>query len=238
MSALATAIFLGKRKGYPDMMSPPHSLPFAVLGAAMLWFGWFGFNAGSALGSGALATSAFVVTHIAGATAAVAWAIMDWIFNGRPTVLGMITGAVAGLAAVTPASGFVNAVGAISIGAGAGAVCWVFVSVIKTKAGYDDSLDAFGVHGIGGMWGVLATGLFATTSIPNPAGCNGLFYGNPGQLLVQAKAVAVTAVYSFVATLVLLKVVDLLVNLRVTEREERIGLDLTQHKEAGYTVID
>jgi len=238
LSALATALFLGNRKGYPHTMSPPHNLPIAVLGAAMLWFGWFGFNAASALGSGALATSAFVVTHVSAATAGMTWAAMDWILNKRPTVLGMITGAVAGLVAITPASGFVNVTGALVIGAGAGAICWIFVSVVKPKVGYDDSLDAFGVHGIGGIWGAIATGLFATKTIPNPVGQDGLFYGNPAQFLIQLKAVVVTVAYAFVVTFVLLKAVDLVAKLRPTELEERVGLDLTQHREAGYTVID
>ncbi len=237
IAALAAALALGKRQGYSDRISPPHNLPFAVLGAGLLWFGWFGFNGGSALGANGLAVNAFVVTHIATATAGLAWAILDWKFNAHPTMLGMITGAVAGLVAITPAAGFVNVIGAIGIGAGAASICYVFVSLIKPKFGYDDSLDAFGVHGIGGIWGAIATGLFATKAV-NAAGADGLFYGNPGQLFIQFKAVLITLVYSFAATFVILKVVNTVVGLRVTEQNERIGLDLTEHRESGYTLLD
>ncbi len=237
VAALASALVLGKRKGYPDKISPPHNLPFAVLGAGLLWFGWFGFNSGSALGSGSLATSAFVVTHIGAASAGLTWALLDWIFNSRPTVLGIITGAVAGLVAITPASGFVNPVGAIWIGIGVSVFCYMAVAVLKVKFGYDDSLDAFGVHGIGGIWGALATGLWATKAV-NPAGANGLFYGNPAQFFIQLKAVVITAAYSFVMTFGILKVLDAIMGLRASEQDERIGLDLTQHREAGYTVLE
>ncbi len=237
VAALASALVLGKRKGYPDKISPPHNLPFAVLGAGLLWFGWFGFNSGSALGSGSLATSAFVVTHIGAASAGLTWALLDWIFNSRPTVLGIITGAVAGLVAITPASGFVNPVGAIWIGIGVSVFCYMAVAILKVKFGYDDSLDAFGVHGIGGMWGALATGLWATKAV-NSAGANGLFYGNPAQFLIQFKAVIITAAYSFVMTFGILKVLDAIMGLRASEQDERIGLDLTQHREAGYTVLE
>ena len=237
VAALACALVLGKRKGYPDKISPPHNLPFAVLGAGLLWFGWFGFNGGSALGSGSLATNAFVVTHVAAATAGLTWALLDWIFNSRSTVLGIITGAVGGLVAITPASGFVNVVGALWIGIGVSVFCYMAVAILKVKFGYDDSLDAFGVHGIGGMWGALATGLWAT-KIVNPAGANGLFYGHPAQFLIQFKAVIITTVYSFVMTFVLLKVLNAVMGVRASEQDERIGLDLTQHREAGYTVLD
>lgn len=237
IAALAAALALGKRQGYGDRISPPHNLPFAVLGAGLLWFGWFGFNGGSALGANGLAVNAFVVTHIATATAGLAWAVLDWKFNAHPTMLGMITGAVAGLVAITPAAGFVNIIGAIGIGAGAASICYVFVSLIKPKFGYDDSLDAFGVHGIGGMWGAIATGLFATKAV-NAAGADGLFYGNPAQLFIQVKAVLITLVYSFAATFVILKVVNAVAGLRVTEQNERIGLDLTEHRESGYTLLD
>lgn len=237
IAALVCALVLGRRLGYEKSLSPPHNLPIAVLGAAMLWFGWFGFNAGSALGANGLAGNAFVVTHVAAAMAGLTWAILDRIFNSRPTMLGVITGAVAGLVAITPAAGFVNVAGALGIGLGAACVCFLFVVYIKPKLGYDDSLDAFGVHGIGGIWGALATGLWATTSV-NPGGANGLFYGNPKQFLLQLAAVAVTLVYSFGVSYLLLKVVDAVMGLRVSEHEERIGLDLTQHREAGYTVID
>jgi Amt family ammonium transporter len=237
VASLAAALFLGKRKGYPHKISPPHNLPFAVLGAGLLWFGWFGFNAGSALGANGLAGSALLNTHVAAAVAGLAWAMLDWLKYGRPTMLGMITGAVAGLATVTQAAGFVTPAGAIWIGLLGGGVCWVSVTLAKAKFGYDDSLDAFGVHGVGGMVGALATGLFASKII-NPDGANGLFYGNPAQFLTQAKAVGIVMVYSFVASLVLFKLVDMVAPLRVTEMDERIGLDLTLHREAGYTVID
>lgn len=237
LSALAAALVVGKRRGYPETISPPHNLPFAVLGAGLLWFGWFGFNAGSALGAGALATNAFVTTHTATAAAGLAWALLDWIFNSRPTLLGVITGAVAGLVSVTPASGFVNPVGAVWIGIGAAGVCYISVSFIKVKFGYDDSLDAFGVHGIGGIWGALATGLWATKAV-NAAGADGLFYGGAGQFLIQLKAVLITGAYSFIASFILLKIVDVIVGLRVVDEQERIGLDLTQHREAAYTVLE
>jgi len=237
MTALAAALVLGRRQGYPEGISPPHNLPFAVLGAGLLWFGWFGFNAGSALGSGSLATGAFVATHIAGAAAGVTWALLDWMKHKRPTTLGMITGMIAGLAAVTPASGFVTPMGAICIGIGAGIIPWFAVTYVKALLGYDDSLDAFGVHGIGGIWGVIATGLFASKAV-NPAGADGLLYGNPGLLWIQLKAVAVTLVYSFVVGFALLKLVDAFLKVRVGEHEERVGLDLTMHREAAYTVID
>jgi Amt family ammonium transporter len=237
MAALAAALALGPRLGYPDKMSPPHNLPFAVLGAGLLWFGWFGFNGGSALGSGSLATNAFVVTHVAGATSGVTWAILDAVFNRQPTVLGTITGAVAGLAAVTPASGYVGVNGAILIGVGAAVFPYLAVSFLKPRFGYDDSLDAFGVHGIGGIWGTLATGLFASKSI-NAAGADGLIHGNAGLLGAQVLGTAVTMGYSFIASWVLLKLVDVFVGLRVSEHDERVGLDLTQHREAGYTLLD
>jgi Amt family ammonium transporter len=237
LSALAAAIVLGRRQGYPDDVSPPHNLPFAVLGAALLWFGWFGFNAGSALTAGGLAASAFTATHLATAAAGLTWCVLDWVKYKRPTTLGMITGAVAGLVAITPASGFVDPTGAICIGIGAGVFPWLAVTYVKTRFNYDDSLDAFGVHGIGGIWGALATGLWATKAV-NAAGADGLFYGNPKQLLIQAAAVGTTIVFAFVGSLVLFKLVDATVGLRVTDHQERVGLDLTQHKEAAYTQIE
>jgi Amt family ammonium transporter len=237
MTALAAALVLGRRQGYPDGISPPHNLPFAVLGAALLWFGWFGFNAGSALGANGLAGNAFTVTHIAAAAAGVTWALLDWLKHKKPTTLGMITGMVAGLVSITPASGFVTPMGAIWIGLGAGAIPWLAVTYVKGALGYDDTLDAFGVHGVGGIWGALATGLFATKSV-NPAGGDGLLYGNPLLFWIQIKAVFITVVYSLVLGFVLLKVVDVLMGLRVSEHEERVGLDLTMHREAAYTVID
>ena len=237
IAALAAVIVLGKRQGFPKGISPPHNLPIAALGAAMLWFGWYGFNAGSALAANEVAVSAFMATHIAGATAALAWCILDWIKFGTPTTLGMITGAVAGLAAVTPGSGFVTVGGAIWIGLIAGLICWIAVTAFKAKYEYDDSLDAFGVHGIGGIWGTIAVGIWATMAV-NESGVNGALYGDPGQLWIQLKAVGIVVAYSFVMSLILFKLVDLVVTLRVSEQDERVGLDLTQHREAGYTIID
>lgn len=237
IAALVSALVLGRRLGYPKKMSPPHNLPFAVMGAGLLWFGWFGFNAGSALGANGLAGSAFLATHVATAAAGLAWAAMDLMINRHITMLGVISGAVAGLVAITPAAGFVTPGGALAIGAGAGVICYFFVTVVKPRLGYDDALDAFGVHGVGGIWGALATGLFATTTI-NSAGANGLFYGNPALLWIQLKAVLVTVVYSGILSFVLLKLVDMVIGLRAGEQAERIGLDLIDHRETGYTVLD
>ena len=234
-AALAAALVVGRRKGYPDT-SPPHNLPFAVLGAALLWFGWFGFNAGSALSSGALAVSAFASTHMATAAAAVTWAGLDWIRTRRPTALGVISGAVAGLVAITPAAGFVTPIAAMAIGALAGLICYGSVMFMKGKLGYDDALDAFGVHGIGGMVGALCTGLWATVAI-NSAGANGLFHGGARQLLIQFIAVVASFAYSFVLSFGLLKLVDKVIGLRVSSDNENIGLDLTQHSESAYTVV-
>ncbi|MFH0984962.1 MAG: ammonium transporter [Candidatus Omnitrophota bacterium] len=237
IAALVCALVLGKRKGYPSHMSPPHNLPFAVLGAGLLWFGWFGFNGGSALGANGLATSALVVTHVAAAAAGLTWSLLEWKLSSKPTMLGMITGAVGGLVAITPAAGFVGPIDAIWIGVGVSVICYFFVAVVKPKLGYDDSLDAFGVHGVGGIWGALATGLWASKSV-NPAGNDGLFYGNPGLFLIQLKAVVITIVFSFIVSWILLKLVDAVIGLRVSEDEERIGLDLTQHRESAYTLLD
>jgi Amt family ammonium transporter len=238
IAALVTAIVIGKRTCYDKYAVAPHNLPFSVLGAALLWFGWFGFNAGSALGANGLAVNAFVVTNTAAAAAALSWALLDWIFNGKPTMLGTISGAVAGLVAITPAAGFVGVTGAIAIGLLVSVFCFIAVSIVKHKFGYDDSLDAFGVHGIGGIWGALATGLFASKTI-NPAGADGLFVsGNGHQFLIQLLAVAVTIVYAFVGTLVIYKIVDVIVGVRVNEEQEAIGLDLTQHNERAYTMLE
>ena len=237
LSALAAALFLGKRQGYPHSISPPHNLPFAVLGAGMLWFGWFGFNAGSALGANGIAAGAFVATNTAGAAAGLAWALLDWRYNGKPTLFGTITGAVAGLAAVTPAAGYISVVPAIAIGVAASVFCFLGATIIKTKLGYDDSLDAFGVHGIGGIVGTLAVGVFASKAI-NAAGNDGLLYGNPGLVLTQLAAVGATMLFAFFGTLFLMVIVNAVTRLRVGEHEERIGLDLTQHREAGYTLVD
>jgi Amt family ammonium transporter len=237
IAALATALFIGKRSGYGKRPIPPHNLPHVVLGTALLWFGWYGFNAGSALAANGLAVNAFVVTNTAAATAGLTWALIEWITNGKPTIFGTATGVVAGLVAITPAAGYVGPLSAIVIGIFVSIFCFISVAVIKPKLGYDDSLDAFGVHCVGGIWGALATGLFASKAI-NPDGANGLFFGNPKQFLIQLLAVGVTLVYSFVASLILYKIVDLVIGMRVTEKEENVGLDLTQHHENAYTVLE
>jgi Amt family ammonium transporter len=233
IAALAAALLVGKRKGYGEEPLPPHNLTLTLLGAAMLWFGWFGFNGGSAVASGSLATSAFVVTHISTATAALSWMIAEWAYRGEPTVLGAASGAVAGLVAITPASGFVGPVPAILIGAGAGVACYFAIN-LKTKLGYDDSLDVVGVHGVGGTWGALATGLFASKAI-NAAGSDGLFFGNPSLLGIQALSVVSAWIYSFVVTLIILKILDWTMGLRVSEENEINGLDVSQHGESGYS---
>lgn len=233
ISALAAAVIIGKRRGYGSVAFMPHNLPMTITGAALLWFGWFGFNAGSALAANGLAANAFVVTHVASATAALSWIIMEWIHRGKPTTLGAASGAVAGLVAITPASGFVGPVSALIIGAMAGIICYGGI-LIKSKLGYDDSLDVVGIHGLGGTWGALATGLFASTLI-NPDGADGLFFGNPGQLWIQFVSVAATWIFAFVMTSIILKAVDLIVGLRVTEEDEEKGLDISQHNETGYS---
>ncbi|MGA8088461.1 MAG: ammonium transporter [Terracidiphilus sp.] len=237
VSALVTAIYLGKRLGYPHTNMPPHSMVLSFIGACLLWVGWFGFNAGSALGSGPLATSAFINTHFAAAAAALGWTIAEWIHNGKPTALGAISGAVAGLVAITPASGFVQPFSALLIGIVAGVFCAFMVFKVKSWFGYDDSLDAFGVHGAGGTLGALLTGLFATRTI-NPAfGPNvatGAIDGHWGQLLNQTAGVAVAWTLSGVGTLVLLFLVDKVIGLRVSNEDENLGLDLSQHGEEGY----
>ncbi len=233
ISALAAALLVGRRLGYGTTAFIPHNLPMTLTGAALLWFGWFGFNAGSALAANGLAASAFVVTHIASAVGALSWIMFEWIHRGKPTTLGVASGAVAGLVAITPASGFVGPMSSIAIGFLAGAFCYGGV-LLKTRLGYDDSLDVVGIHGVGGTWGALATGLFASTEI-NPAGANGLFFGNPGQLWIQFVSVIATMVFAFVMTLIILKVVDKVVGLRITEDEERMGMDTSIHNEAGYT---
>jgi len=237
VSALVTALYLGKRIGYPKEAMQPHSVVLSFIGACMLWVGWFGFNAGSALAAGTLATSAFVATHFGAAAATLSWSAAEWIRNGKPSALGAISGAVAGLVAITPASGFVTPMGAIWIGLAAGVTCFYMVVKVKVMFGYDDSLDAFGVHGVGGTLGAILTGLFANSAI-NPifgAGkATGLFEGNGIQILHQLLSVMIAWVLSIVGTLVILFVVDKTIGLRVTADQERTGLDLTQHGEEGY----
>jgi ammonium transporter, Amt family len=237
VSALVTAIYLGKRIGYPHTAMPPHSLVLSFIGACLLWVGWFGFNAGSALGSGPLATSAFVNTHFAAAAAAFGWTIAEWFHNGKPTALGAISGAVAGLVAITPASGFVQPFAALLIGALAGIGCSFMVFEVKSRLGYDDSLDAFGVHGAGGTLGALLTGFFATSAINAAFGKGvptGAADGHWGQVLNQAAGVGVSWGISIVGTIVLLFVVDKVIGLRVSAEDENEGLDLSQHGEEGY----
>jgi Amt family ammonium transporter len=241
VSALVTCIYLGKRIGYPQTNFPPHSMVLSFIGACLLWVGWFGFNAGSALSAGPLATSAFVNTHFAAAAAALGWTVAEWIHNSKPTALGAISGAVAGLVAITPASGFVQPFAALAIGLIAGIFCSFMVFAVKSRLGYDDSLDAFGVHGAGGTIGALLTGLFAT-SVINPifkdaAGNplpSGAIDGHWGQLLDQAAGVAIAWVLSIAGTLTLLFAVDKVIGLRVSPEEESEGLDLSQHGEEGY----
>lgn len=229
ISALVAALVIGKRKGYMRDAMPPHNLPMVVLGTALLWFGWFGFNSGSALGANGLAGLAFVTTNTAAAAAAIAWVFAEWMQRGKPTVLGAVSGAVAGLVAITPAAGFVGPLSAIIIGLGGGFLCYMAVSLIKPALGYDDSLDVFGIHGVGGIWGAIATGLFASV------GANGAFFGNPAQIFIQIKGVVATIVLGAVVTFIILKIIDAVIGIRVTEEEEVMGLDLGQHGESGYT---
>lgn len=235
IAALAAIIYMGKRKGYQSEPMPPHNIPMVITGTAILWFGWFGFNAGSSLGSGSLAAQAFLNTHLATAGALLGWLTIEWIRNKVPTTIGAATGAVAGLVAITPAAGYIETWASAILGFTAGVVCYGFVA-LKPKMGFDDSLDVVGVHGVGGLVGALLTGVFATTAI-NADGANGLIYGNPALLGEQALAALVTIAYSFIATLVIIKVVDVLVGVRVTEQDEVTGLDQTQHAESGYTTV-
>lgn len=242
-SALVCALYLGKRLGYPKTPFAPHSLVLSVIGACLLWVGWFGFNAGSALAAGGLASNAFVTTHFGAAAAALGWLVMEWIRLGKPTVLGGISGAVAGLVGITPAAGFVTPMSALLIGFIAGVVCFVAVTEVKKKLGYDDSLDAFGVHGVGGLTGALLTGVFANSAIntvfKDGAGNalpSGLLEGNPKQVLNQLIGALIAIVLGMVASFVILKIVDLTVGVRVSGEDESAGLDLSQHGEEGYNL--
>jgi Amt family ammonium transporter len=234
IAALAAALVIGKRKGYGHESFHPHNLPLTILGASILWFGWFGFNAGSALAANGLAASAFTATHVAAAAATFSWVCTEWLYRGKPTTLGAASGCVAGLVAITPAAGFVGPISALIIGLAAGVLCY-FAIFLKHKLGYDDALDVVGVHGVGGTFGALATGLFASKAV-NEAGNNGFFFGNPALLGTQALAVGVTLVYSFVVTVIILKVLDWTMGLRVEHEEEVAGLDLSQHSEVGYNL--
>ena len=233
VSALVCAIVMGKRKGHGADYMAPHNLPFTLLGTGLLWFGWFGFNAGSALGANGVAGGAFLATHAAAATAALVWMAVEWVHRGKPTVLGVASGAVAGLATVTPASGFIGPFSAIVIGGFAGILCY-FAVVWKGRMGYDDSLDVVGIHGVGGVFGILATGLFASKAI-NAAGANGLFFGNAGQFGIQALIVCAVALFSLIGTWIILKAVNAAVGLRVSPEDESTGLDLSQHNERAYS---
>jgi Amt family ammonium transporter len=241
VSALVCALYLGRRIGYPRQAMPPHSVVLSFIGACLLWIGWFGFNAGSALAAGGLATSAFVATHFGAAAAVIGWCAAEWMRNGKPSALGAISGAVAGLVAITPAAGFVGPMSALAIGAIAGVLCYTMVAKVKTRFGYDDTLDAFGVHGAGGTAGALLTGIFASSAV-NPvlkdASGNilalGLIEGNARQLLNQFVGVAIAWALAIVGTLIILKLVDTVIGLRVPEEHEIQGLDLTQHGEEGY----
>ena len=228
VAALVFAIMLGPRKGFGTEPMPPHNLPMTVLGTGLLWFGWFGFNAGSALGANEVAIAAFVATHTAAAAGGVSWMVAEWVHRGKPTVLGVASGIIAGLATITPGAGFLGPLSALCIGLTAGTVCYIAV-VWKMKLGYDDSLDVVGIHGVGGFTGILATGLFASI------GAQGLFFGNAGQFGIQVLLAVVTAVFAFVGTYVILKIIDLTIGLRVSSHDEEVGLDLSQHSERAYS---
>jgi Amt family ammonium transporter len=234
VSALVCAIVVGRRRGFPTEYMAPHSLPFAVTGAALLWVGWFGFNAGSALKADGIAANAFVTTNTAAAMAALTWLFAEWSHSGKPTMLGAASGAVAGLVAITPGAGFVSPLSAIVIGGVAGIVCFYAV-VMKSRLRYDDSLDVVGVHGVGGTWGALATGLFASTAV-NAGGRNGLFLGDASTLGLQVVAIVATWIFAAVVTWIILSILDAAMGLRVSNEDEQMGLDLSQHNEAGYTL--
>jgi len=236
VAAIVTAVMLGKRRDYKRHAIPPHNITYVVMGAGLLWVGWFGFNAGSGLAADGLAGNALMVTHIAAAAAALTWALLDWIIDKRPTVVGISTGAVAGLVAITPAAGFVGVPGALVIGIIVSLVCFCMVAYVKPRLGYDDSLDAFGVHGIGGMLGAILTGVLASPLI-QPA-YSGAIYGNYRQLLVQFIAVFATIIYSGIGTFLLFKLTEKLVGIRATDKHEAIGLDETQHGETAYNNFD
>jgi Amt family ammonium transporter len=234
VSALVAASMIGRRRGYPGTPMPPHNLPYTLLGTGLLWFGWFGFNAGSAVAAGTASTGAFIATHVAAASAAIGWVTMDWLVRGRPTALGAASGAVAGLVAITPASGYVGPLSAVAIGAAAGCVCFLAVAR-RAKTTVDDSLDVFGVHGVGGTLGALMTGLFAQKAV-NAAGGDGLFFGNAALFGVQAVAVLATWAYSAAVTYVLLRILDQTLGLRVNAEQEDEGLDVAEHGESAYAL--
>jgi len=233
VSGLTICILLGKRRGYGKSAIVPHNIPMTVLGASVLWIGWFGFNAGSALGANELAANAFVVTQVAAASGVLGWVLIEWIRSGKPTILGAVSGAIAGLVAITPAAGYVTVLPSVAIGLIGGGICYASVAIVKERFGYDDSLDAFGIHGIGGMWGAIATGLWSTTAV-NPDGANGLFYGETNLFVAQIISIGVAIVFAVVGSTILYKVVSVVVALRADENEEILGLDITEHGERGY----
>ncbi len=235
VAGLVTALYLGRRIG----ISRPslHNIPFVVLGAALLWFGWFGFNAGSALACNAVAVNAFLTTNIAASSAMIGWAAVEWFLTGKPTLFGSLTGAVAGLVAITPAAGFVDFTGALIIGLVVSVLSFFAVGALKQKLAYDDSLDAFGVHGVGGFWGMLATGLLATKLV-NPSAANGLILGNPAQFFIELKCAVITVIYCAVMTWLVCMVVNRIIRMRVSPEQEILGLDLSQHHERAYTILD
>ncbi|GAT63538.1 ammonium transporter [Paludibacter jiangxiensis] len=244
ITAIVTVLLLGRRRDYQGHAIPPHNIPFVAIGAALLWFGWIGFNAGSGLSADFLAGNAFLTTHMATAVAAAVWAVLDWVVGKKPTVVGICTGAVAGLVAITPANGFVDVKGAMVIGLVAAIICFLMVAFVKVKLGYDDSLDVFGIHGIAGIVGTLFTGLFATPAVTkyfatagNHPGA-GLFYGNAHQFLVQLMGVGATIAFSATGTFILFKLVQLTIGIRATDKEEALGLDESYHAETGYTYFD
>jgi Amt family ammonium transporter len=241
VSALVCALLIGKRLGFGQEPMPPHNLTYTAIGAALLWVGWFGFNAGSAVGATPLAVNAFVSTHLATAAGVLAWSAAEWIQRGKPTILGACSGAVAGLVCITPAAGFVNPVYGMLMGVAAGIVCYIACTTVKNAFKYDDSLDAFGVHGVGGTLGAILTGVFATKAV-NPGAvtlgyAGGLVDGNPGQVMIQITGVAAAGVFAIVGTAILLKVLDAVMGLRVPQEAEIQGLDLSQHGEEGYIFI-
>jgi len=235
VAALVAAFFIGKRRGWGKQVLHPHNLPMTILGAAILWFGWFGFNAGSALGAGELASLAFFNTQVATGAASLSWLFAEWAIKGKPTTLGAASGAVAGLVAITPAAGFVSPMSGVIIGLVAGAICYIAI-LAKEKLGYDDALDVVGVHGVGGLWGALATGLFAQ-KVFNAAGADGLFFGNPGLFVNQAIGAFAAIAYSVILTFIILKIIDAIVGVRVSPDEELQGIDISQHSEIGYSSL-
>ena len=238
ISGLVACIMLGKRRGHGMMSYRPHNIPFVVLGAALLWFGWFGFNAGSALGAGPLAVHAFMTTNTSAAAAMLSWMLIEKVKHGKPTLLGAATGAVVGLVAITPGAGFVPLLSSIIIGIVVSPICFFFMEKVKAKFGYDDALDAFGCHGIGGIWGGIATGLFGQTAINSVAQWNGLFFGDVKLLIAQIMGIAITIVFAGVMTFLIIKVMKLFMDIRVESSEEADGLDVAEHGETAYPAFN